>query len=202
MTVLSKGIVTVGFLLVCLWLGGFLTYFHDIRQPAPISPGRAGGIVILTGSPARLSTGFDLLTEGAGNRLLVSGVNSKVTRETLRQALGQSSNLMDCCVDLGRVAQNTVGNAEETARWAESNNFQSLIIVTSAYHMPRSLVELKRQLPNTKLIAYPVKSILSKSNGNGLSLNNLVVLVGEYNKYLFSLIRSRLETPAPEENKA
>ncbi|MCR9214119.1 MAG: YdcF family protein [Proteobacteria bacterium] len=202
MTALSKGIVTVGGLLVCLWFGGFLTYFHDIQQLAPASPEKAGGIVILTGSPARLNTGFDLLTKGAGSRLLVSGVNSKVTRETLRQALGQSSNLMDCCVDLGRVAQNTVGNAEEAARWAETHNFKSLIIVTSAYHMPRSLVELKRQLPNTKLIAYPVKSILSDTNGEWLNAKSLVVVIGEYNKYLFSLVRSRLEARDPKESNA
>ena len=130
----------------------------EVSDVMPTPPQKVSGIVILTGTPARLTAGFDLLKDNEGARLLVSGVNSKVTRETLRQATGQSQELMNCCVDLGRLARNTVGNAYEASLWAKSHNFNSLAIVTSAYHMPRSLVELKREMPDVKLIAYPVAS--------------------------------------------
>ncbi|WP_373088677.1 YdcF family protein [Sneathiella sp.] len=188
-----KAMLGIVFILGCIWIGAFITFVQDIDRPEPANVEKVGGIVILTGTPARLVAGFDLLNEGAGSRLLVSGVNSKVTRETLRQAIGQSSSLMDCCVDLGRLARNTVGNAYETSLWAKSHDFQSLLIVTSAYHMPRSLVELRRQMPDIKLVAYPVAS-------DGLTLQNwwksphtLFVMSGEFNKYVFSLVRARLD---------
>jgi uncharacterized SAM-binding protein YcdF (DUF218 family) len=174
-------------------MGGFLTFMDAVENRAPALPHNIGGIVVLTGTPARLTAGFDLLKENQGARLLVSGVNSKVTRETLRQATGQSSELMDCCVDLGRLARNTEGNAYETSLWAQSNDYDSLAIVTSAYHMPRSLVELKRQMPNIKLIAYPVASDTLELTGWWKNPRAFMVLAGEFNKYVFSLVRARLD---------
>ncbi len=87
-------------------------------------------------------------------RLLISGVNNRVSREELQKAMGESDAVMNCCVDLGRLARDTVGNAYEASLWASENKFNTLLIVTSAYHMPRSLVELKRQMPNKHLHAF------------------------------------------------
>lgn len=181
------------FIFLCLWTGAFLTFMEDVENRPPSLPHDIGGIVVLTGTPARLTAGFDLLKENQGTRLLVSGVNSKVTRETLRQAMGQSSELMNCCVDLGRLARNTEGNAYETSLWAKSNGFDSLAIVTSAYHMPRSLVELKRQMPGINLIAYPVASDTLELTGWWKNPRAFMVLAGEFNKYVFSLVRARLD---------
>ncbi|MCC3304126.1 YdcF family protein [Sneathiella sp. HT1-7] len=181
------------FIFLCLWTGAFLTFMEDVENRPPSLPHNIGGIVVLTGTPARLTAGFDLLKENEGARLLVSGVNSKVTRETLRQATGQSSELMNCCVDLGRLARNTEGNAYETSLWAKSNSFDSLAIVTSAYHMPRSLVELKRQMPDINLIAYPVASDTLELTGWWKNPRAFMVLAGEFNKYVFSLVRARLD---------
>ncbi len=188
-----KIVAALVFIFLCLWTGAFLTFMTDVENRPPTLPHDIGGIVVLTGTPARLTAGFDLLKQNDDARLLVSGVNSKVTRETLRQATGQSSELMDCCVDLGRLARNTEGNAYETSLWAKSNNFNSLAIVTSAYHMPRSLVELKRQMPDIKLIAYPVASDTLELTGWWKNPRAFMVLAGEFNKYVFSLVRARLD---------
>ena len=181
------------FIFLCLWTGAFLTFMAEVENRLPALPHEINGIVILTGTPARLTAGFDLLKENDGARLLVPGVNSKVTRETLRQATGQSAELMDCCVDLGRLARNTEGNAYETSLWAKSNDFNSLAIVTSAYHMPRSLVELKRQMPDINLIAYPVASDTLELTGWWKNPRAFMVVAGEFNKYVFSLVRARLD---------
>ena len=188
-----KIVAALVFIFLCLWTGAFLTFMTDVENRPPTLPHDIGGIVVLTGTPARLTAGGDLLKQNDDARLLVSGVNSKVTRETLRQATGQSSELMDCCVDLGRLARNTEGNAYETSLWAKSNNFNSLAIVTSAYHMPRSLVELKRQMPDIKLIAYPVASDTLELTGWLKNPRAFMVLAGEFNKYVFSLVRARLD---------
>ena len=66
--------------------------------------------------------------------------------------------MFKCCVDIGYAAHDTTGNAEETKAWASANGFSRLIIVTSSYHMPRSLVELGRAMPATTLVPYPVVS--------------------------------------------
>ncbi|MDF2368624.1 YdcF family protein [Sneathiella sp.] len=188
-----KIVTALAFIFLCFWMGGFLTFMATVENRQSALVDGVGGIVILTGTPARLTAGFDLLKENDGARLLVSGVNSKVTRETLRQATGQSSELMDCCVDLGRLARNTEGNAYETSLWAKSNDFNSLAIVTSAYHMPRSLVELKRQMPDINLIAYPVASDTLELTGWWKNPRAFMVLAGEFNKYVFSLVRARLD---------
>ncbi|USG61070.1 YdcF family protein [Sneathiella marina] len=199
MSLIFKSLIKVIFICGCFWLGGFLTFIHDIQITAPSLPQKVDGIVVLTGTPNRLKAGFDLLKEEPGARLLVSGVNAKVTRETLRQATGQSSSLMDCCVDLGRIARNTEGNAEETALWAKNHNIKEVLVVTSAYHMPRSLVELRRKMPDTALFAYPVKSATLDLQAWWTNLRTFVIVGGEFNKYVFSLIRSRLEIADKEE---
>ncbi len=72
--------------------------------------------------------------------------------------LPQHDRLLECCVDLDHSAVNTVGNAAETRRWAQGPRFRSLIVVTSNYHMPRTMAELGRQLPDVALIPFPVVS--------------------------------------------
>lgn len=113
-------------------------------------------IVALTGGEGRVATGVAVLAEGRGQRLLISGGNPEVTMGAIRAAAGAPPELFDCCVDIGVEAANTVGNAEETARWAASQGYQRLIIVTSDYHMPRALLELKAAMPERELLPYGV----------------------------------------------
>ena len=202
MNSIIKNMIKIVFICACFWLGGFLTFVQNIQDtPIPSIQG-VDGIVVLTGTPARLNAGFELLKEIPNSRLLVSGVNAKVTRETLRQAMGQSTNLMDCCVDLGRIARNTVGNAEEAALWAKNLKIDDMLIVTSAYHMPRSLVELRRKMPGKRLVAYPVESTTLDIEAWWSSFHTFAVVGGEFNKYVFSLLRSRLETPSNEKGSS
>jgi uncharacterized SAM-binding protein YcdF (DUF218 family) len=114
--------------------------------------------VALTGSSnARIAEAVDLLAQGRAHQMLISGVNPTVTREQLRLALGGVPHaIYDCCVELGYQAEDTIGNAREIADWARRNGFHSLIVVTSDYHMPRSLMEIRGALPGVTLIPYPV----------------------------------------------
>ena len=65
-----------------------------------------------------------------------------LTREDIRAVSKVARRLYDCCVDLGFTAADTVGNARETATWAKSMGYDSLIVVTADYHMPRAMLEL------------------------------------------------------------
>ncbi|KPP82286.1 MAG: hypothetical protein HLUCCA04_06000 [Oceanicaulis sp. HLUCCA04] len=121
-------------------------------------PDRVDGdaIVALTGGEGRVATGVALLADGHGERLLISGGNPEVTMDAIRAAAGAPPALFDCCVDIGLEAANTVGNADETARWAAGHGYQRLVIVTSDFHMPRALLELSAAMPDSELVPYGV----------------------------------------------
>ena len=86
---------------------------------------------------------MDLLALGKGNRLLISGVNQATSKNSLRRRFSKHRKLFACCVDLDHLAFNTRSNAAQSARWARAHKFKSLILVTSTFHMPRSLAEFQ-----------------------------------------------------------
>ena len=154
----------------------------------------ADGIVVLTGGTARISDAMELLASGRGKRLLITGVNPGTTTADIRREIPNYKQLLACCVDLDYSALNTLGNAVETRRWAIDRGFHSLIIVTSAYHMPRALAEIAHQLPDVALIPYPVVSDRLRiepwwSNGATTRL-----VLSEYFKYLFAKVRMRFDS--------
>jgi uncharacterized SAM-binding protein YcdF (DUF218 family) len=132
-----------------------------------------------------------LLTERRGGRVLVSGVNREVTREQLRAASGSVRRIYDCCVDLGFTAADTVGNARETAEWARAMRYRRLIVVTSDYHMPRAMLELRAVLrpPAFSLSTYAVPTETLRGRRWWRSPRASRLLVVEYCKYLAILGR-------------
>jgi uncharacterized SAM-binding protein YcdF (DUF218 family) len=145
---------------VCLaaFLGGFIAFASCASRLSAAQAEGADGIVVLTGGEHRLSAAAQLLSEGRGKRLLISGANRKATAEDLHRSSGLDTALFRLKVDIGYAAHDTVGNADETRAWAQAHGFTRLIIVTSSYHMPRTLAELGRAMPRVKLIPYPVIS--------------------------------------------
>ncbi|MGO4408999.1 MULTISPECIES: YdcF family protein [unclassified Brevundimonas] len=143
-----------------MWLVGLFAFAERVRSltPAP-EPVRADAIVALTGPSAeRVNAAIRLLEQDKGRRVLISGVNRDVRRQELRALTPGSTRLFNCCVDLGFEAENTVGNAQEIAAWARSKGYHSLIVVTSDYHMPRSLLEIRGAAPGVKLTPYAVST--------------------------------------------
>ncbi len=142
-------------------LAGFFIFAYSVSVMGPAAPQLADEIVALTGDDDRIAVAVRLLAEGKARRMLISGVN-KSTRApeiiSLNAADGYEAKLFRCCVDLDKRALNTEDNAFETTAWVRSQGFRSLIVVTSTYHMPRTLIELRQSMPDVELIPYPVKS--------------------------------------------
>lgn len=150
-----------GFAALVLGFGDFAAKVHRLRAPVPVPQVQA--IVALTGgSLERLRTGVRLLEAGHGQRLLITGVNPAATDGEIAAVLGIDAARFECCVDLGRSASDTIGNAAETAAWANAHMFNDILLVTEDYHMARSLIELRLALPGAHIIAYPVKSRLAR----------------------------------------
>lgn len=171
-----------------LFLGGFGVFYQKVATMAPPADTKADGIVVLTGGYQRIDQGVQLLAKGAGERLLISGVNPSTSGNQIRVLTKSSSDLFECCVDIGHEALDTTGNATETARWIRDRQYKSIILVTNNYHMPRSLAELERTDHGTRFIAYPVVTDVSPSE---LVRNPMLVrtLLSEYVKLILVISR-------------
>jgi uncharacterized SAM-binding protein YcdF (DUF218 family) len=139
-----------------VFLLGFLVFATSATQGPRIPVPGADAIVVLTGADKRIEEGGKLLNDGRGRRLLISGVNPQIGRDEIRRMVKSPESIFDCCVDVGYLARDTTGNADETRDWVRRWRFRKLIVVTSSWHMPRSLVELARTLPGVELVPYPV----------------------------------------------
>jgi uncharacterized SAM-binding protein YcdF (DUF218 family) len=172
---------------------GFSWFVWQISDEESRLDGNADGIVVLTGAASRIPDAIVLLTNQHGRRLLITGVHRTTTTREIAQLTALNERVFACCIDLDRSALNTVGNAIEARRWAKEKGYNSLIIVTSNWHMPRAMVELEHQLPDVMLIPYPVVSEKIKTEPWWSNAATARLLVAEYLKYVFALLRMRLD---------
>jgi uncharacterized SAM-binding protein YcdF (DUF218 family) len=177
-----------------LLAGGFVWFVSNIAGEEVTLDTRADGIVALTGAAARIPDAIELLATNRGKRLLITGVHRATSSKEIARLTPLYTKYFTCCIDLDRTALNTLGNALETRRWAREHNFNSLIVVTSNWHMPRAMAELEHQLPDVTLTPYPVISEKVKSEPWWSSADTARFLFAEYLKYILAIARMHLDT--------
>jgi uncharacterized SAM-binding protein YcdF (DUF218 family) len=180
-----------------VWFGALLQFTAMLPRGAPALEA-SDAIVVLTGGAARVEVGINLLAAGKAKRLLISGAKAGTTKADLMAGApkgGTWAEMFECCIDLG-FAVDTVGNAEETAAWAKANGVRSLRIVTASYHMPRSLLEFHRRMPDAELIPHPVFPEHVKLDQWWRWPGTAALLTGEFDKYVIALVRVRLDAVA------
>ena len=193
--------------LLLIWLGGAFVYFDRVENLPHPGEQHTDAIVVLTGGAARLATALRLLDQDKADRLLISGVSPNASKASLLQAVlpampdaAQASGnwqgidlqlLFDCCVDLDYEAANTEGNAVETADWVAQHEIRTIRLVTSNYHMPRSLAEFRRRLPGVTILPHAVRSETIRVEDWWRRQTAAVFLLGEYTKYVAALLRAR-----------
>lgn len=165
----------------------FLSEIGELQNAPELHP--ADGIVVLTGDGQRIRTALGLLETGKGKRLLISGVHTDTSAAAIREAVQGRKETFDCCVDIDKAALDTIGNAEQAGEWARRNGFDVLIVVTSDYHMPRSLLELRNGAPGIEFKPYPVVTTASSRASLLSDSRTLRRLVPEFAKYLAARIR-------------
>ena len=101
----------------------------------------------------------------------------------------QAPAAVECCIVLGYAADDTRGNAAETAAWLRQESYSSFRLVTANYHMPRSLLEFRRALPNADIVPHPVAPTNVHVEEWWRWPGTTILLVTEYNKYLVALLR-------------
>ena len=173
--------------------GGFFWFASQIASDEVMLDRNADGIVVLTGAAPRIPDAIELLAAERGKRLLITGVHRATSASEIARLTPLYSRYFTCCIDLDRSALNTFGNALETRRWTREHNFTSLIVVTSNWHMPRAMAEIEHQLPDVTLIAYPVMSEKVRTKPWWENIGTARFLAAEYLKYLFALVRMRID---------
>ena len=195
---LTRAVVVLAGLCGIALVAGFVAFATSIADTRVPADAHAEGIVVLTGGGGRIDSALHLLAEGRARRLLISGVNPSVDIKALAGTVDKELEVaLACCVDLGRDARDTSGNAAETRDWAKAKGYISLIVVTSDYHMPRSMAELAEAMPKVRLIPYPVTNPelhLADWWNNAPAFG---LLLREYGKYLLATARVKIASVVP-----
>lgn len=177
MSIAMRMVTWTGFSLFFMWLGGYLAFIN--MAPANDDYDVAAAVV-LTGSSGRIEEAVRLLERGNIDRLLISGVNIQVRARDLADIVGIRSEMLECCIELGRDALDTKGNAKEAADWAREHQYGQLIVITAEYHMPRTMLIFSKAMPEVELFPHSVSVKAS-----------LFGTVKEYNKYVLTLFGIR-----------
>lgn len=179
-----KKLVPSFVLIFFAWIAGFIWFVQQVpKQKLELDNSvlsSSATIVVLTGGNGRLEYGLQLLAEGKyGEYLFISGVGKNVTvQDIVNQASAEiRREINKDKIILGHDAENTIGNAEEIKAWLKDHYTPRIILVTSNYHIPRSLLELSTALPDISITPAPVTS------------GDYNMLLSEYHKYIASRLR-------------
>lgn len=186
---LARTIVILAAVAASALVFGFMLFAASVMRGRDLEATAADGIVVLTGGQGRIHEGARLLKDGRGKRLLISGVGRQTSKADIEKLSGLDHKSFTCCVDLGYEALDTVGNADETRTWANANGYKKLIVVTSSYHMPRTLAELALAMPETEFLPHTVTPAIFPDSGWWLSVRTTRLLLSEYLKYLPAVAR-------------
>lgn len=189
-----RRILSILTLLLFLWAIGLVAYVHQIPQRGETRAQKTDAIVVLTGGSLRIAYGFELFAKGLSGTLIISGVDKKVTLDTLlqqyaspatRSALRKKANH----ILLDRRADSTQQNAREVALFVRQKQFRSIRLITANYHMPRSVLEVKRLLPGVTVIPDAVFPSAFRRDAWWKDALTRSLLLSEFHKYWWARVR-------------
>jgi len=144
-----------------------LTLFEALAPPSDSAVRRTSAAIVFTGQFARIDAALKLLGEHRVRRVFISGVNggAGLSKKTFvaqfsrrNPELVSLEKLVDCCVEMGEAAENTVQNALETRCWLQGQTVSgSLLLITGRTHMARAFVLLSRAAPGREIVPFPVE---------------------------------------------
>lgn len=181
-------VLGVFFLLWGIGFCGFCYYAISFKYSAETP---VDAVVVLTGGTDRISTAVQQMADKNIQHLLISGVNKSVAPTDMLNRLKLPKTAQPT---LGYWAENTAQNAVEVSDWVLENDFKSILLVTSFYHMPRSVFEILKHQPKLEIVPYPVFPKSFNNSVEWVRTKYAWFLFLEYNKFitvhLISWIRS------------
>lgn len=169
-------------LIILFLIYGFVIFLKKIHYNQVSFNYKTDGIAVLTGGTGRINLGLELFNKNKNLKLIISGVDRKVSNKSIIP-----NNLMNkFSITIDKDSESTYQNAKIINKWTSKYKLQNVTIITSYYHMPRSMMLIKSLSPNINFYAYPVEKKIS----NRISLRENFLyyffLTEEYIKYLVS----------------
>ncbi len=108
---------------------------------------------MLTGGKGRINLGLELFNKNKNLRLIISGVDKKVSDKSILP--NDIKNKSSITID--KESESTYQNAKIINEWVSKYKLQNITIITSYYHMPRSMMLMQLFTPTINFYAYPVE---------------------------------------------
>lgn len=173
--------------MVLTWGMGLSCFLYYILTDFCPSSTPAEAIIILTGGHGRVEKGFELLKK-IKQPVFISGVARRVQLHDLLKVHPLPMEL-NRYIEVDSLSLDTQDNARQTAHWVQKNGYNSIILVTSYYHIPRSLIEFKRFAPHLKIIPYPIFPKRFSSLSLFKKPLEWKTIIEEYHKYCIARFR-------------
>lgn len=175
------------------WAPGFLWFYQQVPVEGdfPDAGVKTDAIIVLTGGMGRVEQGIRLLQDERAAVLLISGVDKDVRPHEIVAQYGVDVRHPALAEGKARIMldygpRDTVGNAQETTRIMREQGWRSMRLVTSGYHMPRSVMEFRHAMPEAIILPSPV--FVDRESLKEVALvrrGALRLILIEYHKYLF-----------------
>jgi uncharacterized SAM-binding protein YcdF (DUF218 family) len=182
-----KRLIYLILLVPASWVVGLFIFINNIPEQNLSITQPVDAVVILTGGSMRLEEGLEAFAHLKAKKLLISGVGQGATINSILSGTKNQELLGKINQDdiiLGNLANNTITNALEAKIFMMLHGFKSMLLVTSNYHIMRSVLIFKRQMPEYAIYPFPVCSDNFRKSGNFISLPSLKLSATEYNKLL------------------
>lgn len=173
---------------VVFWFAGFCLFNLKINTYKPDYNTKTDAIIALTGGKNRIAESIKILNKGLSDKLFISGVSEKTSLQDIEREL-EITPFDKSKIILGKKAHNTIENASEAFEWIKENNINSIRLVTSYYHIPRSLLEFKLYGLRKKILPHPVYS-QNVPHDWWKNWGTFKLMVSEYNKFAAVYIRN------------
>ncbi len=174
-------------LLLMFWIIGFVGFCLYAFSFKFAPEHQSDAVVVLTGGTNRIQTGLNLMKKTNASYMLISGVNKDVSHgELFPKMTGKDLNK----ITLGYDALDTVGNAKEIQSWLKDKKVNSILLVTSFYHMPRSIFEIKKVNKNIQIRPWPVFPKSFNHSVDWIKTRYAWLLFIEYHKYVFVRLKN------------
>ena len=126
-------------------LVGFTFFLDKIEYKEINLNSNIDGVAVLTGGKGRIKLGLELLEGNKDLKLIISGVDKKVSVNSfLPENFKKSRSIF-----FDKESETTIDNAIVIVDWIDRLNLKNISIITSYYHMPRSMLLLNKLAPKS-----------------------------------------------------
>jgi uncharacterized SAM-binding protein YcdF (DUF218 family) len=173
----------------------FVIPFYSIKKyrellvstPVAAENAQADCGVVLTGGAGRIREGITLLSHHQVQKLIISGVHQRSNlTEMFPEILFYPEVKLENVI-LERRSSSTAGNAQATLPIAEALNCQSILLITSDYHMFRALKTFLQAFPGSmRITPFAVPSDrLRLRKARFIDTHYWGTVVEEWSKFIF-----------------